>query len=145
MRLHDLKPAPGAKHRRKRVGRGESSGLGKTSGRGMKGTKARKTVPPGFQGGQMSLQRRLPKLGGFTSRNRKEFAVVNLARLDRDFEAGATVGPEELVARGLVRKGMPVKVLGQGEISKALTVRANAFSKQAAEKIGRAGGAAEVV
>jgi large subunit ribosomal protein L15 len=145
MKLHDLKPAKGAKHRRKRVGRGESSGIGKTSGRGMKGQKARNTVHPWFEGGQMPLQRRLPKLGGFTPRNRTEYAVVNLAKLDASFDAGAEVTAEVLASRGLVRKNKKVKVLAQGDLSKALTVKAHAFSKQAAEKISAAGGTAEVV
>jgi large subunit ribosomal protein L15 len=145
MRLHDLKPAPGAKHRIKRVGRGESSGIGKTSGRGMKGEKARGQVKPGFEGGQMPLQRRLPKWGGFTSRNRVEYAVVNLARLDATFDAGSVVDPESLRRAGIVRKRGPVKVLGQGELSKKLHVKASAFSEQATEKIRRAGGTTEVV
>lgn len=146
MKLHDLRPAKGAKHRVKRVGRGESSGRGKTSGRGNKGSHARGEIPPGFEGGQMPIQRRLPKWGGFTPRNRVEYAVVNLARLDQTFEAGAVVDPEGLRALGIVRKrDVPVKVLAQGELTKKLTVRANAFSAQAIEKITRAGGAAEVV
>ena len=145
MKLHDLKPAKGSKHRIKRVGRGESSGIGKTSGRGMKGTKARKTVPAAFAGGQMPLQRRLPKWGGFTPRNRVEYTVVNVAKMSESFEAGSVVGPEELHRRGLVRKGMPVKVLGNGEISTALTVRAQKFSKTAADKIQQAGGRTEVI
>ncbi len=145
MKLHDLRPAKGATHRTKRVGRGESSGLGKTSGRGTKGTKARKTVPAGFAGGQMPLQRRLPKWGGFTSRNRVEYAVVNLSRLESQFSPGAAVDPETLRRRGLVRSGLPVKVLATGELTKAMTVRANAFSRQARERIERAGGRAEVV
>jgi len=111
----------------------------------MKGTKARGQVALGFAGGQMPLHRRLPKWGGFTSRNRVEYTVVNLARLESSFDAGSVVDAAELQRRGLVRKRMPVKVLGQGEINKALTVRANAFSKQAAEKIQQAGGSAEVV
>lgn len=145
MKLHDLKPAKGATHRTKRVGRGESSGIGKTSGRGMKGTKARKTVPAAFAGGQMPLQRRLPKWGGFTPRNRVEYAVVNVARLAATFDAGAVIGPEDLHRRGLVRKGMPVKVLGNGDIEKALTVRAHRFSSSATDKIRQAGGATEVI
>lgn len=145
MRLHDLKPAPGSRKRRKRIGRGESSGKGKTSGRGMKGTRARGSVPAGFEGGQMPLQRRLPKWGGFTNRDRVSYTVINLSRLDDEFEAGSSVGPEELVAQRLVRKGRPVKVLARGEISKALTVRAHKFSKQAEEKIRAAGGTTEVV
>lgn len=145
MRLHDLKPAPGARQRRKRVGRGESSGRGKTSGRGMKGQKARNTVPAAFEGGQMPLQRRVPKWGGFTNLNRISYSVVNVARLGEIFEAGAVVTPEELAARGLVKRRRPVKVLGHGELSKALTVRAHKFSKQAAEKITGAGGSTEAI
>ena len=145
MRLHDLKPAPGSRRRRKRVGRGESSGRGKTSGRGMKGTKARNKVPLWFEGGQMPLQRRVPKFGGFTNPNRVDYAVVNVAKLAEVFDAGAVVGPDELVAHGLVRRRRPVKVLGQGEIGKALTVKAHRFSKQAAEKIKGAGGTTEVM
>lgn len=145
MRLHDLKPAPGAKRPRKRVGRGEGGGRGKTSGRGQKGQKARNTVPVWFEGGQMPIQRRLPKWGGFTNPNRVEYVVVNVARLAEVFDAGATVGPEELVARGLVRRGRPVKVLAHGEIAKALNVRAQKFSKQAEEKIKAAGGTTEVL
>lgn len=145
MKLHDLKPAKGSKHRIKRVGRGESSGQGKTSGRGMKGTKARGQVPLGFEGGQMPLHRRLPKWGGFTPRNRVEYAVVNLERLEEIFENGAVIGPEDLERRGLVRKNLKVKVLGEGELTKSLTVRASKFSKTASDKISRAGGSIEVI
>lgn len=145
MRLHDLKPAPGARRRRKRVGRGPSGAGNKTAGRGIKGQKSRTSIPPGFEGGQMPLHRRVPKWGGFTPRNRVEFAVVNLAKLERSFEPGAEVTPETMRARGLVPKRRPVKVLAQGELSKALTVRAHRFSKQAEEKIRAAGGSAEVV
>jgi large subunit ribosomal protein L15 len=145
VRLHDLKPAPGAKHRRKRVGRGNASGTGKTSGRGQKGQRARNTVPVWFEGGQMPIQRRLPKYGGFTNRNRIEYEVVNVARLAEVFDAGTQVGPEQLVAKGLVRKKRPVKILANGDIAKALNVRANKFSKQAVEKIQGAGGTAEVI
>jgi large subunit ribosomal protein L15 len=145
VRLHDLKPAPGSKHRRKRIGRGESSGRGKTSGRGMKGTHARNTVAPWFEGGQMPLQRRIPKFGGFTNPNRVEYTVINVAKLAEVFEAGSVVTPVELVAHGLVRRRRPVKVLGQGEISKALTVKAHRFSKQAQDKIKGAGGTTEVM
>ena len=145
MKLHDLKPAPGAKHRKKRVGRGEASGKGKTSGRGQKGTGARKNVPIGFEGGQMPIQRRLPKWGGFTPPHRVEYVVVNVARLGEVFDAGATVGPAELVAHGLVRRGRPVKVLAHGEITTPLTVKAQRFSKQAEEKIKAAGGTIEVL
>jgi large subunit ribosomal protein L15 len=145
MRLHDLKPAPGAKHRRKRVGRGNASGTGKTSGRGQKGQKARGSVPAWFEGGQMPIQRRVPKWGGFTNRERVEYAVVNLGRLDDEFEGGETVTPDALSGKRLVRKGRPVKVLARGDVTKALTVRAHKFSKQARDKIQAAGGSAEVI
>jgi large subunit ribosomal protein L15 len=145
VRLHDLKPAPGTKHRKKRVGRGEGGGKGKTSGRGQKGQKSRNTVHPWFEGGQMPLQRRVPKWGGFTRPDRITYAVVNVAKLAETFDAGATIDPAVLVAKGLVRKRKPVKVLAHGDISKALTVKANKFSKQAEEKIKAAGGSIEVV
>jgi large subunit ribosomal protein L15 len=145
MKLHDLKPAAGAKRPKKRVGRGNASGTGKTSGRGQKGTRARNTVAPWFEGGQMPIQRRLPKWGGFTNPNRVEYVVVNVARLGEVFEAGATVGPAELVAHGLARRNRPIKVLAHGEIAKALTVKAQKFSKQAEEKIKAAGGTTEVL
>lgn len=145
MRVHDLRPAPGAKHRVKRVGRGESSGHGKTAGRGMKGVKARGEVAPGFEGGQNPLYRRVPKWPGFTPRNRTEYTVINVARLEEVFDAGSTVDPQLMRQRGLVRKRGPVKILGRGELTKSLTVKANAFSKDAAEKIRRAGGTPEVV
>ena len=143
MRLHDLKPAPGAKRARKRVGRGEGSGRGKTSGRGQKGQKSRNTVAPWFEGGQMPIQRRVPKWGGFTPPNRVEYAVVNVAKLEETFDAGATITPQDMVAKGLVRKKQKVKVLAQGDISKALTVKAHRFSKVAKEKIEAAGGSTE--
>lgn len=145
MKLHELKPARGAKHRRKRVGRGNASGTGKTSGRGMKGQKARGSIPPWFEGGQMPLQRRVPKWGGFTPRSRIEYAAVNLGRLDDAFEAGDAVSPETLVRKHLVRKGSPVKVLAAGELTKALNIKAHKFSKQAKDKIEAAGGSAEVI
>lgn len=145
MRLHDLKPAPGATHRKKRLGRGNASGTGKTSGRGQKGQRARNKVPAWFEGGQMPIQRRVPKFGGFTNRNRVEYEVVNVARLAEVFDAGATVGPDEFVLKGLVRRKRPVKILANGDIGKALTVKANKFSKQAVEKIQGAGGTIEVV
>lgn len=145
MRLHDLRPAPGSKRSPKRVGRGESSGRGKTSGRGSKGQRARNTIPAASEGGQMPIQRRVPKWGGFTNPNRIEYAVVNVARLAETFDAGAEVTPDELAARGLVRRRRRVKVLGQGDISKALTVRAHRFSRQAEEKIKAAGGTTELV
>jgi large subunit ribosomal protein L15 len=145
MRLHDLKPARGAKRAPKRVGRGNAGKGGKTAGRGQKGQRARNTVHPWFEGGQMPLQRRLPKWGGFTPRNRVEYAVVNLDKLDETFEAGASIGPEEIAGRGLVRRKQKVKVLAQGDITKALTVRAHRFSKVAKEKIEAAGGTTEVL
>ncbi len=145
MKLHDLRPAEGEKHRRKRVGRGEGSGRGKSSGRGTKGQKSRNNIPPGFEGGRMPLWRQLPKWGGFTPRDRVPYAVVNVGRLDERFDAGAVVDPESLRQAGLVRKRAPVKILARGEITKALTVRANAFSSQAEDKIRAAGGTTEVV
>ena len=145
MKLHHLKPAPGAHRKHVRVGRGKGSGKGKTAGRGTKGTYARNTLPVGFEGGQMPLARRLPKLGGFYSRNRIEYSPVNVERLNA-FEGGAVVDPAALAARGLVRKRrLPVKILGRGELQVGLTVRANAFSASAREKIERAGGQAEVI
>ena len=145
MKLHHLKPAPGAHREKVRVGRGKGSGKGKTAGRGTKGLYARNTLPVGFEGGQMPLQRRLPKLGGFTNRNRVEFTPVNVERLN-GFEGGAVVDPAAMAARGLVRKRRaPVKILGRGELQVGLTVRAHAFSSSAREKIERAGGQAEVI
>lgn len=145
MKLHDLKPAKGAKQRRKRVGRGNAGAGGKTAGRGQKGQKSRNTVPVWFEGGQMPIQRRVPKWGGFTPRDRTTYAVVNVSKLAEVFDAGATIGPEDIAAHGLVRRKQKVKVLAQGDISKALTVRAHRFSKQAEEKIRAAGGTAEVI
>lgn len=145
MRVHDLRPAPGSRRPRKRVGRGGGSGRGKTAGRGTKGQKSRNSVPVWFEGGQMPIQRRIPKWGGFTSPNRVVYAVVNVAKLAEAFEAGDVVTPEELASRGLVRRKRPVKVLAHGEISKAVTVRAHRFSKQAAEKIRNAGGTVEQI
>ncbi len=146
MDLSDLKPAPGSRQRRKRVGRGVGSGLGKTSGRGHKGKGARSggNTHPRFEGGQMPLQRRLPKRG-FHNPFRREYAVINLNRLEAAFEAGAVVDVETLAKRGLVRAGQPVKVLGQGTLSKALTVKAHAFSDAAKERISAAGGSVEVI
>jgi large subunit ribosomal protein L15 len=145
VKLHHLKPAPGAHKRRMRVGRGHGSGKGKTSGRGTKGLHARNTLPRGFEGGQMPLQRRLPKLGGFTNRNRVEYNPVNVERLNA-FDGGAVVDPAAMAARGLVRKRPgPVKILGRGELQVGLTVRAHAFSSTAREKIEQAGGRAEVI
>jgi len=145
VKLHHLKPAPGAHKKAVRVGRGKGSGKGKTAGRGTKGLYARNTLPVGFEGGQMPLQRRLPKLGGFTNRNRVEFAPVNVERLNA-FEGGAVVDPAALASRGLVRKRRaPVKILGRGELQVGLTVRAHAFSSSARQKIEQAGGQAEVI
>ncbi len=145
MKLHELSPAEGSKSRKVRVGRGIGSGSGKTAGKGTKGQKSRAHVPPFFEGGQTPLHRRLPKKRGFNNKWKVEYAVVNLAALEAKFEAGATVDPEALINNGLVRAGYPVKVLGDGDITKALTVRAHAFSKSASEKLSAAGGAAEVL
>ena len=146
MKLHDLKPAPGARRRRKRVGRGIGSGHGKTATRGHKGHKARSGggKRPGFEGGQMPLHRRLPKRG-FTNIFRKEYAIVNVDVLGR-FVAGSTLDPQVLTERGIVkdlRDGL--KVLGNGELKHALIVRAHKFSKSAAEKIQKAGGSVEII
>ena len=139
MKVHHLRPAPGAHTPKTRVGRGEGS-KGKTAGRGTKGTKARYQVPESFEGGQMPLHMRLPKLKGFKNRFRVEYQVVNLDRLGSVFPAGSEVGVDELVKAGLVRKGEPVKVLGDGDLSVALRVSAHRFSATAKEKITAAGG-----
>jgi large subunit ribosomal protein L15 len=141
MRLHELSPAKGSKHAKKRLGRGPGSGTGKTAGKGEKGQKSRSGYSrrDGFEGGQMPLVRRVPKRG-FTNIFKTEYAVVNLAQL-ADFDDDVT--PETLVSRGLVRSGKPVKVLGDGEIGKALKVTANKFSKSARAKIEAAGGSCE--
>ncbi|MCF8528174.1 MAG: 50S ribosomal protein L15 [Candidatus Nanopelagicales bacterium] len=144
LKVHHLRPAPGAKTAKTRKGRGEAS-KGKTSGRGTKGTKARYQVPANFEGGQMPLHMRLPKLKGFTNPAKVEFQVVNVAALGKLFPEGGTVGVADLVAKGAVRKGQPVKVLGQGEISVALTVSADAFSDSARDKITAAGGSITVL
>jgi large subunit ribosomal protein L15 len=141
IKIHDLRPAPGSKKAKIRVGRGEGGKRGKTAGRGTKGTKARKGVPVGFEGGQMPLHMRLPKLKGFKNRFRVEYQVVNVGDLAQLFPAGGEVGPEELVAIGAVRRNQLVKVLGNGEVDGvALTVSAHAFSGSAREKITAAGG-----
>ena len=146
--LNNLKAPPGATHKKKRVGRGPGSGLGKTSGRGNKGQKSRSGYSGmrGFEGGQMPLHRRLPKRG-FTNIFKRQWAEVNLADLEKAFDAGATVTPESLVERGLVRRAMQksVVILGQGELKKSLTVSAHRFSKSAKEKIEAAGGKVEVI
>src|SRR5689334_16702197 len=142
LKVHHLRPAPGAKTAKTRVGRGEAS-KGKTAGRGTKGTKARKTVSPAFEGGQMPLHMRLPKLKGFKNRFRTEYQVVNVGDLAALFPQGGEVGPAELVEAGAVRKGQPVKVLGNGDLDGVtLTVSAHAFSGSAKEKIAAAGGTA---
>ncbi len=146
MKLNELKPAPGSTKRKTRKGRGEAAGKGKTAGRGTKGTGARKNVPLGFEGGQMPLQRRLPKLPGFTPRNRVEHTGVNVSSLDAVFADGDVVTPEALAAKGLIRNAKtPTKILGDGEISKKLTVSAQKFSKSAEAKITDAGGSVEVL
>ena len=140
LKLHDLRPAPGAHKSKQRLGRGEGS-KGKTAGRGTKGTKARYQVPVGFEGGQVPLQRRLPKLKGFSNALFKtDYQVVNLGRLAELFPAGSEVTPETLVAGGAVRKGELVKVLGDGELSVALRVSAHKVSASARQKIEAAGG-----
>jgi len=147
MSLNNLRPPKGARKGRKRVGRGPGSGHGKTASRGSKGAKSRSgfRFKRGFEGGQMPLHRRVPKRG-FTNPFRVEYAVVNLDTLAEVFEAGSSVTPDLLRERGLVRKmHVPVKVLGRGEISKQLTVKAHKFSGSAAEKIAAAGGVAEVI
>jgi large subunit ribosomal protein L15 len=146
MDLSNLKPARGAKHAKKRVGRGQGSGNGKTAGRGHKGAKSRSGFKHkrGFEGGQMPLHRRVPKRG-FHNLFREEYEIVNLDTLGERFEAGVEVTPDLLRERGLVGRRGPVKVLARGELSKALTVRAHKFSGKAAEKIAAAGGRAETV
>jgi large subunit ribosomal protein L15 len=143
VKLHHLKPSEGAKRDRKRVGRGRAGVRGKTAGRGTKGWGARHNPKLGFEGGQMPLQRRVPKLKGFTNPSRDEYAVVNVETLARYFDA--EVDPAALLEHGLVRKGRRVKVLARGELDKALTVRAHAFSEAAKAKIERAGGTAELI
>ena len=143
LKLHHLRPAPGAKKAKTRVGRGEGS-KGKTSGRGTKGTKARYQVPVGFEGGQMPIHMRLPKLKGFRNPFRVEFQVVNLDKLGTLFPEGGDVTVDALVAKGAVRKGLPVKVLGQGDITVPVTITAQAFSASARQKIEAAGGSITV-
>jgi large subunit ribosomal protein L15 len=140
LKVHHLRPAPGSHTKKTRVGRGEGS-KGKTAGRGTKGTKARYQVPASFEGGQMPIHMRLPKLKGFRNRFRVEFQVVNVAKLAELFPEGGAVGVDDLVAAGAVRKGEPVKVLGNGDVgSVKLNITANAFSDSAREKIVAAGG-----
>ncbi len=139
IKLHHLRPAEGAKTEKTRVGHGEGS-KGKTAGRGTKGTKARKNVSAGFEGGQMPIHMRLPKLKGFTNRNRVEYQVVNVGDIARLFPQGGTIGVDDLVAAGAVRKNQLVKVLGDGDLSVAVNVTANKFTAAAKEKITAAGG-----
>ena len=141
LKLHHLRPAPGAKTAKTRVGRGEGS-KGKTAGRGTKGTKARYQVPVAFEGGQMPIHMRLPKLKGFKNPFKVEFQVVNLDRLGQLYPEGGSVSVEDLVAKGAVRDGQLVKVLGTGELTAALQVSAHAFSASARQKIEAAGGTA---
>jgi large subunit ribosomal protein L15 len=142
IKLHHLRPAPGAKTEKTRVGRGEGS-KGKTAGRGTKGSKARKQISAAFEGGQLPIHMRLPKLKGFRNRFKVEYQVVNLDRLAELFPNGGEIGPDELVQAGAVRKNQPVKVLGSGELGGVkLQVRAHAFSASAKEKITAAGGSA---
>ena len=147
MKLHELSPAAGATKERKRIGRGAGSGQGKTAGKGHKGQKARagRGMRAGFEGGQMPLQRRVPKRG-FNNIFRTEMAIVNVAAIDKAFEADETVTIDALIEKGLVKKVLDgVKVLGNGEITKALTIQANAFSETAKQKIEAAGGKAEAI
>lgn len=142
IKIHDLKPAPGSNRSKVRVGRGEAS-KGKTAGRGTKGTRARKTVSPRFEGGQMPLQMRLPKLRGFKNRNRVEYQGINIDRLALVFPQGGTVGVQELISAGLAKKGELVKILGAGDLEGVkLDITAHAFSGSAQEKLTAAGGTA---
>ena len=147
MKLHELSPAPGSKSERKRIGRGPASGQGKTAGKGHKGQKARagRGMRAGFEGGQMPLQRRIPKRG-FNNIFGTEMAIVNLATLEKYYDDGATVTVDSLIEKGILKKTLDgVKILGRGDITKKLTVQVNAFSESAKEKIEAAGGKAEVI
>ena len=144
LKVHHLRPAPGAKTAKTRVGRGEGS-KGKTAGRGTKGTKARYQVPERFEGGQMPLHMRLPKLRGFKNPFRTEYQVVNLDRISALYPDGGDITVEDLVAKGAVRKGAPVKVLGTGEITVAVNLSVQKFSASAKDKIEAAGGTATEV
>ena len=143
MKLHHLRPAEGAKKERTRVGRGRAGARGKTAGRGMKGTGARGKLRPGFEGGQMPLIRRVPKLKGFQNPNRVAYAPVNVEILSKYFDDDVT--PEALYAHGLAHKGSKIKVLARGDLDKPLAVKAHAFSKAAKAKIEAAGGTAEIL
>jgi large subunit ribosomal protein L15 len=144
LKLHHLSPAPGSKKKKIRVGRGEGGRRGKTAGRGTKGLKARNTLRPGFEGGQTPLAMRLPKLRGFKNPNKEAFAIVNLAAFE-SFESGSQVTPESLRELGLIRHRGRVKVLAEGDLDKALTVKAHAFSASAKQKIESAGGSVEII
>jgi len=144
LKLHNLSPAPGSRKAKTRVGRGEGS-KGKTAGRGTKGTKARYQVPVAFEGGQMPIHMRLPKLKGFKNPFKVEFQVVNLDKIVETFPKGGAISKEDLVAKGLVRKNQPVKVLGAGDIAVKVEVSADAFSASAKEKIEAAGGSVTVL
>ncbi|HWF28218.1 MAG TPA: 50S ribosomal protein L15 [Mycobacterium sp.] len=141
LKLHDLRPAPGSKTARTRVGRGGGS-KGKTAGRGTKGTKARKNVPATFEGGQMPIHMRLPKLKGFRNRFRTEYEIVNVGDINRLFPKGGAVGVDDLVAKGAVRKNSLVKVLGDGKLTVKVDLSAHKFTGSAREKISAAGGSA---
>jgi large subunit ribosomal protein L15 len=144
LKLEDLRPAPGSRHHKKRLGRGTGSGHGKTSGRGGKGQTARSgyQMPPGFEGGQTPIWRRVPKRG-FNHPSRREYAIVNLETLEARYEEGAEVTPDDLLERGIIKKLLTgVKILGRGELTKRLVVKADRFSQSALEKITAAGGEA---
>ncbi len=143
LKIHHLQPAPGAKTDKTRVGRGEGGKRGKTAGRGTKGTGARKNVPANFEGGQMPMHMRIPKLKGFKNPFRVEYQVVNVGKLAELFPKGGTVTVEDLAEAGAVRSGSLVKVLGTGDIDVALNVSAHAFSGSAKDKLEKAGGSAE--
>lgn len=147
MKLHELAPNEGATKEKKRVGRGIGSGLGKTCGKGHKGQKTRsgdRNLPSWFEGGQTPLHKRIPKRG-FRSINKVVYSVINVKTLEKYFSDGEHVSPEALYERGLVKKGMPVKILGDGELTKKLKVKAHAFSSSAKEKIEALGGSCEVI
>lgn len=145
MKLHHLRPGPGARTPKRRVGRGRAAGQGKTAGRGTKGYLARNSKKAGYEGGQMPLVRRVPKEPGFTNRNRQEWAVVNVDRLAQRFKKDSTVTPEAMAEAGLVRRRLPVKVLGGGELDRPLVVQAHGFTAAARQKIEQAGGSVEIL
>ena len=140
LKVHHLRPAPGSKSPKIRVGRGEGGKRGKTAGRGTKGSKARYQVSAGFEGGQMPIHMRLPKLKGFTNRNRVEYQVVNLVDIERLFPEGGEISKDDLVAKGAVRKNRLVKILGDGDLSVKVSITADKFTGSAKEKINAAGG-----